>query len=288
MADVSQPANAAQARRWNGPDGQQWVAQRERHLAQHQHLTPHLLRGAAIAPGERVLDIGCGCGDLTLAAAAGASSGHALGTNGGHALGLDLSAPMLQAARQLAALAAAASAGFVQADAQTAPLRPATFDVLISKFGTLFFDDPAAAFANLAAAVRPGGRLAILTWQDDEHNEMFAIPKRAFGAHAPGTGPVAGDLFADPPQITTLLSGTGWTDIQITPLTEPAWLGTDADDVMSYVRGTQAVRTLTASLPDPSQAEPILAALAGQYATRQHPDGVWVQAATFLSTARRP
>jgi SAM-dependent methyltransferase len=287
---VSEPGNAAQVRRWNGPDGQRWIAHRERHLAEHQHLTPHLFRAAGISPGERVLDVGCGCGDTTIAAAraAGGDDGRRPGRAGG-AVGLDLSGPMLGVARQLAGQVGAANAGFVCADAQACPLRRASFDVMISKFGTLFFDDPGAAFASIGAALRPNGRLAFLCWQDDTRNEMFALPKRAFAAHAPAPapGPADGDLFTDPGQISRLLTGAGWTGIEITAVTEPAWLGSDVDDVMTYVRGMNSVRTLTASLADAAAAERSLAALAEQYAARQRPDGVWVAAAAWLVTAHR-
>src|ERR1700740_3082905 len=91
-AEPSQAANAAQAQRWNGASGQYWIAHRERHLAEHQHLTPHLLRAAGISPGERVIDVGCGCGDMTIAAARAATGN---GAESGGAVGLDLSAPML-------------------------------------------------------------------------------------------------------------------------------------------------------------------------------------------------
>jgi ubiquinone/menaquinone biosynthesis C-methylase UbiE len=285
---VSEPGNAAQVRRWNGPDGQRWIAQRERHLAEHQHLTPHLFRAAGISPGERVLDVGCGCGDTTIAAARAArgDDGRRPGQVGG-AVGLDLSGPMLGVARQLAGQAGAANAWFVCADAQACPLRRASFDVMISKFGTLFFDDPRAAFAAIGATLRPNGRLAFLCWQDDPRNELFALPKQAFAAHVPAPDPADGDLFADPEQISRLLTSTGWTGIEITAVTEPARLGSDVDDVMTYVRGMNSVRTLTASLADQAVAERVLAALAEQYAARQRPDGVWVEAAAWLVTARR-
>src|ERR1700683_5342283 len=113
--EPSQAVNAAQAKSWNGASGQYWVAHRERHLAEHQHLTPHLFRAVGISPGERVIDVGCGCGDLTIVAAR-AAAGHGAGS--GWAVGLDLSAPMLEAAGQLAAPAGGANGGFVGGDAE--------------------------------------------------------------------------------------------------------------------------------------------------------------------------
>jgi SAM-dependent methyltransferase len=288
MSRGSPARNAAQAQRWNGASGSYWIEHRERHLAEHQNLTPRLLDGAAIAPGERVLDVGCGCGDTTILAAravSGSRRGMLDGT--GRAVGLDLSAPMLAVARHLAAQAGVANARFVRADAQICPLRPATMDVVISNFGVMFFDDPMAAFTHLATAVRPNGRLAFLCWQDDTKNEVFAIPLNAFGAHTRLPEPSVDDLFVDPQRITRLLSATGWQDVAVAAVDEPAWMGSDVDDVMRYVRGMPMIRILMANLGDPALCEKVLMNVSDQYSAYQQHDGVWVHAAAWLVTARR-
>jgi SAM-dependent methyltransferase len=277
-AEPSQAANAAQAKRWNGASGQYWIAHRERHLAEHQHLKPHLLRAAGISPGERVIDVGCGCGDMTIASARAAVGNDA---EPGWAVGLDLSAPMLEVASQLAAQADVGNVGFVQGDAQAGPLRQGAFDVAISKFGVMFFDSPHAAFTSLAASIRPAGRLAFLCWQDDKQNEVFAIPVRAMTDCTKPPAPGANDLFTDPDQITDLLSSSGWADIRVTSVIEPAWMGSDVDDVMKYIRGVAEI------LGEEEDFERTLAHIAADYAQRQRPDGVWVRAAAWLVTARR-
>ena len=317
MTDPS--GNAAQAERWNGEGGQHWIAHRERHLAEHRRLIPHLFGAAAIAPGDRVLDVGCGCGETTIAAARAASAegdpgggdpghpgpGHpgpgdpgpgdadpgdprqgARGP-GGSALGLDLSGPMLEVARRLAAAAGAANARFEQGDAQVYPLRRDAYDVVISKFGVMFFADPPAAFGNIAAGVRPGGRLVFLCWRDDQHNEVFSIPLGAFLPYTRPPIPTRDALFEDPRRVSDLLSGTGWDSIRVEAVNEPAWMGSDVADVMSYVRDMRMVRGLAAELGDDALTERVLASLAEQYAARQRPDGVWVRAGAWLATARR-
>jgi ubiquinone/menaquinone biosynthesis C-methylase UbiE len=276
VTTAASPGNAEQVERWNGDSAQKWIANRERHRAAHQRLIPHLFAAAAISPGDRVLDVGCGCGETTITAATAAP--------GGGALGLDLSAPMLEVARQLAAEAGAANARFEQGDAQVYPLGLDRYDVVISKFGVMFFDDPAAAFANIAAAVRPGGRLAFLCWQDDDHNEIFGIPLNAFKECAQLAAPDRDSLFADPRQVTELLNGAGWTDVRTEAITEQAWLGTD---VVRYVRRIRMVENLIAGLADGALAELALATAAEQYSARLRPDGVWIGTGVWLVTARR-
>jgi SAM-dependent methyltransferase len=279
VTSEASPVNAEQVQRWNGEGAEKWIANRERHRAAHQRLIPHLFAAAAISPGECVLDVGCGCGETTITAATAAS--------GGSALGLDLSAPMVEVARQLAAEAGAVNARFEQGDAQVYPLGPDRYDVVISKFGVMFFDDPAAAFANIAAGVRPGGRLAFLCWQDDDHNEMFGIPLRAFGECAQLPVPDRDSLFVDPRRVTELLNGAGWTEVRTEAINERSWLGTDVADVMRYVRRIRMVESLIAELADDALAERALARAAEQYAARLRPDGVWIDAGVWLVTARR-
>jgi SAM-dependent methyltransferase len=293
-------ANTVQAARWNGDSGLHWVANRERNERRHRPLVTRLFAAAAVSAGERVLDVGCGCGATTIAMARAAGSpgdgdgtrgpavpdGHCAST-GGSALGLDLSGPMLEVARRRAADAGLPNIAFEHGDAQIYPLPAGHYDLAISSFGVMFFDDPAAAFANIAVAVRPGGRLAFLCWQGDEHNDLFAIPVRAFPPEVRPVIAAGSDLFGDPGRITGLLSAAGFTDIGVEPIREQVLMGTDVADVMGYARGMRLIASMAADLGDDARTEQALAAIADAYAARQREDGIWVDAGAWLVTARR-
>jgi SAM-dependent methyltransferase len=211
-AGIAAPDNAAQAEAWNGGEGEYFAAERARHERMGQQHTQHLLDAAAITATDAVLDVGCGCGQTTIRAARAARDGHALG--------VDLSAVMLAEARRLAEQDGAGNVSFRQADAQTHPFPAGGFDVAISSFGVMFFADPRAAFANLAAALRPGGRLAFLCWQDLTGNPWLTIPFAAAAAHvtlpelpaADEPGPFS---LADPQRTRDLLTEAGLGSIGI-------------------------------------------------------------------------
>ncbi len=215
------------------------------------------------------------------------AAGGAEASPGGFAIGLDLSRPMIKVARRLALQAEVPNIGFVRGDAQSCPLRQGSCNVMISSFGVMFFEDPATAFTHIANVMSRGGRLAFLCWQHDRCNELLAIPLYAFGSHTQLPNATASDLFVDPQQVTELLSITGWKNIEIYAVNEPAWMGSDVADVMSYVRGMPTIRALVGRLRDEATAERAFATISEQYAGRQRPDGVWVRAAAWLVTANR-
>ena len=157
--------NAEQAEDWNGASGREFIEQRERHEQMLGRLRARLLAAAAIQDGEYVLDVGCGCGETTILAARAAGSGHALGA--------DFSRIQVAEARRLAAAAGIANARFEVADVQVHPFGAGVFDVALSSFGVMFFDDPAVALGNLRKALRPGGRLAFVCWRTRAENPVF-------------------------------------------------------------------------------------------------------------------
>jgi SAM-dependent methyltransferase len=277
--------NTAQAEGWNGEEGLYWVEHRERHERMQRHFTPRLLAAADIAPNSNVLDVGCGCGGTALAAAEQ--------TARGQVLGVDLSGPMLGEARRRASECGyGGRVRFEQADAQVHPFPVGGFEVALSRFGVMFFADPATAFANLARALRPGGRLAFLSWRPVAENAFLAVP---FGALAPYLalpdlgGPDAPGPFslADPARIRKLLTGAGFTGVDVEAVDAPMRIGRDVDDVLDYQIGLPMARTMLAAIEDQATVDRALAALREALQPHQRPDGLELGGAAWLVTARR-
>jgi SAM-dependent methyltransferase len=170
--------NADQIAYWNADAGETWAAMQEQLDAQ---LEPHGLKAMealALAAGERIVDIGCGSGQTSLAL------GQAAGRSGA-VMGLDISRPLLGLARRRAAESGAANVSFAEADVQTYAFAPATFNAVFSRFGVMFFADPPAAFANVRRALKPGGRLAFVCWRTPAENIFMTLPYTAVAAQFP-------------------------------------------------------------------------------------------------------
>jgi len=214
MDDTATPhPNAQMHEYWNGLAGEKWVRLERRLDEGLQPFADGLFAAARLRPGERVLDVGCGCGATTLEAA------RRVGPEG-RAVGVDISAIMLTRARQRAEELSLANASFELLDAQSDRLPPAEFDAIVSRFGMMFFAHPEAAFANLLTALRPGGRIAFVCWQKLEANPWMLLPtlaamqhvtvQRPADPHSPG--PFA---FADAERVRRLMESAGWQDVAI-------------------------------------------------------------------------
>ena len=243
-------------------------------------LTARLLAAAQIQDGENVLDAGCGCGDVTMLAA------HATGS--GHALGADLSRIQVAEARRLAAAAGAANARFEVADAQVHPFQAGIFDVVLSSFGVMFFDDPAAAFGNLRKALRRGGRLAFLCWRAREENPFFTFgfaEAAAVLGRRELPGPSAAFSLADTGRVGALLSGAGFGGIECAKADEPMLVGRDVDDVLEYERASPSAAEILAGL-SPAQAAELIGQVRERLVAFASPDGVTMPGAAWLVTAQ--
>ena len=235
-----------------------------------------------VQPGDHVLDIGCGTGQTTRQAA--------LAARAGSALGVDVSAPAIERARALARAEGLSNITFEHANAQVRRFPAERFDLAISRFGTMFFDDPRAAFANISRALRPGGRLVMMVWQADERNEWeVAIRQSLAAAGKPTALPAAGpDPFslADPSTVQQILEATGFADVAFTDVHEPVYYGPDAATAFDWVRSFASTNNVLKRL-DPAAAARAAGRLREALAARLGNDGVWFDSRAWVVTARR-
>ena len=219
---MSEPRNADQIKFWDGPTGHKWAqfqADMDRNLTD---ATAGIMPFAAAKAGERVLDIGCGAGQTTFLLA------DAVGV-GGHVTGVDISGPLLAVARQKPRT----NVEFIHADAAFHPFKP-DCDLVFSRFGVMFFDAPAEAFANIRKALKPGGRLAFVCWRPAMDNQWVMLPAGAARDLLPAQpppdplapGPFA---FADPKRVEAILSEAGFKQVRIEKLDGRMDLGNDSD-----------------------------------------------------------
>jgi SAM-dependent methyltransferase len=270
--------NAQQIEHWNGEGGERWV---EGQAAMDAVLAPFsrlLLERAAPQTGERVLDVGCGCGDTSLALAE-------LGTE---VLGVDVSESMLERARERAA--GRKELRFVLADAAAHPFAPASFDLLLSRFGVMFFADPVAAFTNMRRGHAEGGRLCFVCWQTPAKNPWMTVPMRAAAAFVPELeAPVPGApgpfAFVDPQRVTSILEAAGYRDVSVEPHDVLLRYGASLEETMSLVLRLGPASRILAVL-SPAVQTAAVDAIREALRAFETPDGVWLGSGAFLVTAR--
>jgi SAM-dependent methyltransferase len=277
---VTAPENVEAQRAWNGTDGDHWAAHDtvfDRSLAGY---APSFRAAAAVGRGDAVLDVGCGTGGTSRDAARAATPGPVLG--------VDLSSAMLARARARAREEELANVEFVEADAQVHPFAPGTFDVALSRTGAMFFGDPTAAFGNIARALRPGGRLALLVWQPLDRNEWFQEFRRALaaGRDLPTPPPDAPGPFAlsDPARTDAILTSSGFVGVASEALAAPMWFGADADAADSFLRGMGFTRGMLQDL-GPDQQRDALDSLRASIDAHEGPAGVEYGSSMWLVTA---
>ena len=240
-----------------------------------------LRRAYAVQPHEHVLDIGCGLGQTTCAAARM--------TQAGSAFGVDISAPAIERARELAWAQGIRNVTFECADAQVHRFPSGHFDLAISRFGTMFFADPVAAFANVGRALRPAGRLVMMVWQARDRNEWEAAIRQSL-AEPGGSAAVASagpDPFslADPPAVTGILETAGFAGVTFTDVHEPVYYGPDVAAALDWVRGFMCTREVLDRL-EPAAAAHALGRLREMLAAHLSGDGVWFDSRAWIITAR--
>ena len=249
--------------------------------AELQRLNDELRRMCNVQPGDRVLDIGCGGGQTTRQAARTAHEGSAFG--------VDVSAAAIERARRMAAEEGLTNIGFECADAQHHPFPPERFDLAMSRFGTMFFADPAAAFANIRRTLRRAGRLVMMVWQAPERNEWDVAIRGALSAAGADIAPPAqqSDPFslADPETVASILGAAGFTAVHFTDVQQPVYYGPDVDAALDWIRGFACTRAALEHL-DSAGAARAFERLREAMAAKASADGVWFASSAWIVTAQ--
>lgn len=281
--------NAYQVADWNGQSGERWVANQARLDAMVSVFGQAAIEAAAPMTGERVLDVGCGAGASSLALAARVGAG-------GQVLGVDISEPLIGRARALAPQDKPVL--FRVADASSAELPEGAFDILFSRFGVMFFDDPTAAFAHMRRALRPGGRVAFVCWRSAAENDWVRLPMGALkGILAPSAPPdpeASGPFsFGDRGRVSRILTAAGFADIAIAPFDASVPFGeggTRDAAIDDAVKMTLEVGPLSRALtdqPDDIRAR-ASAAVRAAFAGLPGERSVMIDGAAWIVMARNP
>jgi SAM-dependent methyltransferase len=265
--------NADQIAFWNGEAGESM-----------RPLTELTLAAADVSPGEAVLDIGCGCGATVLALAARTGAA-------GHVLGVDVSAPMLGLAERRVAASGLANVTLKLADAAANKFDAASRDIAFSRFGVMFFANPAAAFTNIRTALRPGARLAFVCWRKLPENPIFAIPHRAVAHLLPPVPPLDPEApgqfsFANPDRVRRILTDAGFVNIELVAKDPPMNAPSLEAAVARSLEMGPAARAMTDATP--AQREAAVEGLRAAFVEHVGPDGVALPAAVWIVTARAP
>jgi SAM-dependent methyltransferase len=277
--------NIEQAEYWDGAGGEHWVAEQARYDRMIAGFGNRMVEVLSPRSGERVLDVGCGNGALSLAIGSRVAPE-------GSVLGLDISGPMLAVATRRARAAGQGNVIFERGDAQVHDLPDGEFDAVVSRFGVMFFDDPHAAFANLARALRPGGRLVFACWEELAANEWLMVPVTAALTQVPmpdlgelaGPGPFS---LAKPDDVRSILEGAGLPGANIEDFHCPMPMGTSIDDTVTFMQGTDMAAMLMGDVAD-HVAAAAWDAVGSALAPHAGSDGVVLDGAAWIVTATKP
>ncbi len=268
---------------WNTAAGEHWAAEADRYDALLGPFGNAILEAASLAPGQRVLDVGCGNGGVSLEIAARV-------TPDGSVVGVDLSEPMLAVARSRAAERGVENAIFVQDDVQHHPFEPGSFDRIVSRFGVMFFDDPVAAFANMRGCLAPSGRLTFVCWQDLLLNDWILVPAAALIEHVGmpepqepgGPGPFS---LADEAHLRKVLEDAGWREITTEARSVVQPLGETVDEAYDFFVKNDVIKGMLADKPA-DKIEAALASLGAKLGEHLTPRGVELKGSVWLVSAR--
>jgi len=272
-------ANQEQAALWNGTAGEAWVNQQKLLDASFARFEQLLVDEVVKTGARRVLDVGCGSGATTLAIA------RHLGDHGA-CTGIDISAPLVELARDRAARDGV-RADFLLADAQTRDFATTGYDLVVSRFGVMFFEDPVAAFANLRGALRPNGHLRAITFRGMSENPFMTTAERAAAPllpDLPARRPDAPGQFAlaDPERVRKILAAAGWSSIGLTAIDVPCAF--PSSELIAYLTRLGPVAPVLRSADDALRAR-MIDAVRTAFSPLIHGEEVRFDAACWMISA---
>jgi len=285
MAQAALDANAAQRRYWNTVAGPRWVASPGFRERRNQESLGLLMGRLGLSGGESVLEIGCGTGALTLPLA-GAVGEH------GRVVAVDISEPMLGAARQKVAERGLRNITLHSGDAQVFAFEPAAFDLATSRMGVMFFADPAAAFRNIKGALKPGGRLVFACWAPLAENRhwliSYNIALRHLGPPAPASTNEPGPLaFGDPDYIRRILAAAGFAEIAVERAHPTIICGTPEEEARQALAMGPTARLIEEKKPDETTRQTIAREIEAAFVAEGAAGPIRLPATIFLVAARR-
>jgi SAM-dependent methyltransferase len=277
--------NSDQAAYWNGPAGRRWTDRQEMQDVVLAPVSAALLDRARVASGERVIDIGCGCGATAIELA------ERVGPEG-RVTGLDISAPMLERARERAP--ANLPLQLILADATVHPFEAGASDLLFSRFGVMFFADPVQSFANMRKALRPGGRVAFAAWREPRKNPWMIVALQEAYKHVPRLPEVAPDdpgpfAFASEDRVQGILKGAGFSGFAMEPVELTVDLAAGRG-LEAAVNGALAIGPVSRALEGqaPEQMAAVASSIRAALAARQQGETVPLAASVWIATAVNP
>jgi SAM-dependent methyltransferase len=286
MTPENPDVNEAMRHYWNTIAGPRWVAGQGFRERRNEESLTLLLACLRLAGGEHVLEIGCGTGAVTVPLA------QAVGAHG-RVVAVDLSEPMLEAARQRVGASGTQNVTLLSGDAQVLAFEQAAFDVATSRMGVMFFADPVAAFRNIAGALKPGARLVFACWAPLAENRhwliSYDIALRHLGPPAPSTDHQAGPLaFADPDYIRRVLAAAGFADITVERAHPTIIGGNPEEEARQALMMGPTARLIDAKKPDDATRQAIADEIAAAFAAEASAGPIRLSATIFLVTAHRP